>query len=275
MSIDATYYKRTVKLESRTDGCFVFNKNGALTQEGNAASTKISVTVLDSFLPNESLNLQVIIQSADEPYFRFMEQARYLHGPGLYAITLNKVQMERLEYPYPSKCSKDGDGTDNLIDMRYTQTNCEESCMLRRMIKQCKAVPDVITPYLTKDISMTETNLNETQTRECLHTVIKGELLLPPKKCNCPYACVDTLFNPLVQKLESSERTWNISIAYQSLTVTSVTEEPLITYSDVLSSFGGFMGLLLGACVLSIGEIILVVILMPVRALCNIGKRNS
>ena len=275
LSVSATYYNKTINLESRSDGCYVFNKGGNLTQKGNAASANIAATVSDSFHANETVYLQVIIQGADEPYFRFMEQSRYLHAPGSYVIVLNKVFMERLEYPYPSQCSKDGNGTDNLMDMRYTQINCEESCLLRIMFKECGALPDTMSQYLTKEMNMTQTNLTEAERRKRLHTVIKQGLILPPKECNCPYACMDTQFNPLVQKLGSLERRWEITLAYQSLTVTSVTEEPLTTYSDVLSSFGGFMGLLLGASVLSIGEIILVVILVPVRALYNIGKRNS
>ena len=272
LSATATYYSKNISMALKDDGCLVFNEHGNLTQQGNAASTHIFATVPDSFLPKEHGSLMVIVQSNDEPHFRFMEQGRYLHGPGLYGIILNKVFMQRLEPPYPNQCSKDGEGTDNLIDSRYTQNNCLQSCLLRRMFSECGAVPDTMRQHVGSKLNVTNTNLTESQTSECLYRTLQAAFLLPPRNCNCPYACYDVLYNPLTQKYDDRVRQWNFTIAYQSLTVTEVKEEPLNTETSVLSSFGGFIGLLLGASVLSIVEIILVVILVPVRAVYNIGK---
>ena len=254
------------------NGCFVFNLEGNLKQKGDGESTLLTYTTSDDDDGYETNWLLLFIANFDEPKTRLIEQAQHAQGPGVYNIFLEKEVFNRLPAPYPSKCSVNGIGSDNLMETKYNRRNCRESCAIRNMFNKCGTVVDAFQQYFANDTLMTSTIASEEDTRQCLSESLENMMFSPPLGCKCPYPCSDVIYKHSMQKHygEDDVKAWDFYLHYKQRRVTYITEKPLMSITEALANLGGIKSLLVGTSILSFVEVIIFIGMRVARSIKQI-----
>ena len=254
ISVNCSHYQETCNVTQLDNGCVVFNSDGSLQQKGDGGSTHIVVSMPE----NATDWLLIFVTNSYEPNKRINEVEQYMQKPGTYTIHLEKEVFERLPHPYPSNCSIDGAGSDNLLNMRYSRRNCYESCGVSSMVNKCGAVVDAFQDYFGNGTLMTPGNASANFTRQCLFESLLDVIYLPQIGCRCPYPCSDTSYKHTLQKMFMHEtKKWHFFLKYKQRRVTYITEKALISIAQALAYLGGIKSLLVGTSVLSIVEVII------------------
>ena len=248
------YYYKNCSVKVLNNGCILLNPAGQMTQQGTARPIEIRFSRPAGVLSP----IIILIQGHEEPYHRFIELDQYVKYPGEYEVNLEKVVISRLPDPYPQKCTSDGKDTDIILESgeTYTRSKCYHGCALRRMFKECGAVIDLWKKTANQILTSNATKLSDSVKRKCLKRNMQNARGLPPRLCNCPFACSGTFYNPTFIKERDSTNKWSLNIRYEQLRLQVIQERAQSTLSDMLSTLGGLLGLLAGMSFLSLIEII-------------------
>ncbi|XP_065645106.1 uncharacterized protein LOC124809911 [Hydra vulgaris] len=178
-----------------------------------------------------------------------------------YNINLEKTFIERLPFPFPSKCtdSKNND----MFSGKYTRRSCLETQNYIGMYIECGDTIDYIRQYIPNDILQKYKKLDTIlNIGNCIDLYSHKEV--NPLSKNCPFSCTEYQINMLVSSREYfkndnriTSETYSVGIQY--ITVDSyriIKEKQLYSIHQMACEIGGLIGLMVGCSLLSAIEII-------------------
>ena len=237
-------------------GYAVVNENETYVEKGRGKNFHVNVSVSE---PHKLKKVSLIFQSAEEVRnsieFSFVsnQQFNIELTPGVYEIIVEKEIIERLPAPYKSNCSSER----VLFSNVYTVSSCEEECVFNRVYNTCGDVPEVWKKYLKQPVKLYKGHEFPNKAAcigDILDKALNGELSL---RCYCPPACKTVSFKTDINFQEKGVGGWDLVIRYSSTRrVTSVKQVPDYTLEDALGAMGGFVGLCVGASLLSVIELL-------------------
>ena len=281
---------------SQSYHCFTFNSDGKVTQsmdermngvdlvlfKNSSSSVTLSadVDLISSRVLTRGLQLQV--HSPDERIGLSTKDAIYLVPGQEIEIRLKKIVYTRLPAPFISNCSSVS-SEKQVIGGAYTVKNCLQSCLFHRMYDICGDILPQMFPFMPrKDYPRTRNYTNESFMNCMWKDVYANSASF---NCHCPVPCKQTVYETQV-----SQRPWrqaaisnkmkkevarylkvpesqvdleffkqhiiHVSVFYDDFNTEYILEEEMYSMPSLLSDFGGFMGLLLGASTISLMEIV-------------------
>ena len=229
-----------------------------VTINGNATYVHHQGSFLNARLyPRRNSWWTIYVNSPNETYHESSGQEFYATR-GIHAVRIKSKSYSGLGPPY-SDCAAD-DNEQNIFHGVYTHEKCKKTCIVKKMLDKCERVAYHHAHYIpnhwksnkpiTMSVKESEACLKELGT----NTDIKEE-------CDhgCEIACNFTYYVPTFQwKEDSGNFTLDLDFALDTTVVEGVREEPLHTWQDLFSNFGGILGLMCGASVLSAIEILII-----------------
>ena len=191
----------------------------------------------------------------------------------------DKKHFSRLPSPYPSNCSH-GQYDDNLLPQPYTAQKCEDTCRLRSMISQCKAVPQQFLNHSPKiqKLLPEHNNISDSEVRRCLWKAYNPGVFDQNTfiHCDCRVSCKEmTIKHKATSRAheQSHHIGPTIIFTFDSNTFTEIEEFPLYPLTKFVTDIGGWLSLFSGMSLLSVVEII-VFIVLSLLALLHKLKRS-
>ena len=197
-------------------------------------------------------------------------------------VALKKKAYTRLKHPYPANCSSFS-SVKNVFGGNYTVKNCLISCTLHAMYRECGNVLPHFWRYMTPEEYPRWQNLSKSI--PCLQRVYNESSKL---ECDCPQPCYEQKYetkvtiSPLIHShftpnlMKELGKRFNktdnvtmklfkphiarLSVFYESFVTEKHIEQELYEVESLLSDFGGLMGLLVGASVISLVELAMLIV---------------
>ena len=204
-------------------------------------------------------------------------------SPGYYTeVALKKKVYVRLKHPYSTNCSSFS-SVKNVFGGNYTVKNCLISCILHAMYLECGNVLPHFWRYMTPKEYPRWESLQESI--PCLARVYFESSKI---ECDCPQPCYEEKYetkvtiSPLIhshftpnlmkelgERFNTTDnvtveffkpRIARLSVFYESFVTEKHIEQELYEVESLLSDFGGLMGLLVGASVISLVELVMLIV---------------
>ena len=201
-----------------------------------------------------------IFASPHDPEIKEIDMTKKvnLDSHKFYELKLVKTKVKRLPKPYPSNCSSYSE-TD-ILPGAYSRRTCVESYKMLHAYKVCGDTFDYMRPYIPRHIKdKYSRNSTVIETRKCIRQAVKKE----PLKGECPFPCheldlgITSSYNERRRKPKDSKWIYNIALQFQHVDYYKIMEEKaLYSTSQLMCEVGGFVGLVMGASLLSFVEII-------------------
>ena len=191
--------------------------------------------------------------------------------PGKYQIRIEKSHRKYLKKPYTSNCSPDDK---DVFSSEYTKDGCEQTCILRSMLKDCGTVVDAWKKYIpTEQWNKSESALqnyiaNKNVTVEQCLAAHLPNFKAGQKKKNaasqcvnvCPKACEEIRWEKSIDRQDRCKKSpigyWQFEFKFKSDFVSVHQEVPKYPMQSFLSEIGGIIGLLVGMSTMSLVEIL-------------------
>ena len=195
-----------------------------------------------------------------------------------YELKLVKTKVKRLPNPYPSNCSSDS--TMDILPGDYSRRTCVESYKMLHAYKECGDTFDYVRPYIPNKIKRKYSRNNTMiETRKCIRQAVQKE----PLKGECPFPCqeldlgITSSYHERQGKTNSKDLIYNIALQFQHVDYFKIMEEKaLYSTRQLMCEIGGFVGLVMGASLLSFVEIIVCGVLYVMRRVNNNnGEKES
>ena len=183
-----------------------------------------------------------------------------------YEIRMDKTIIKRLPFPYPSNCTNSNKG--DIFPGKYTRRSCLESHKFIEMYKECGDTLDYIRKYIPDDIKRRYyRNITVKEAESCIWQVGKSET---KTRKYCAFPCEELQLGTIVianerdaSKYRGNISTYRISLQYQAVDSYKVMEEkPIYLWDQLASEVGGLIGLMIGASLISLVEIIAYIFLV-------------
>lgn len=184
-----------------------------------------------------------------------------------YEIKIDKTLIKRLSSPFPSNCTSEKTG--DIFPGKYTRRACIESYNYIEMYKTCGDTIDYIRQYIPEHIKKKyQKNITINEALSCIHTFADIETK-GIKQCAFPCEDLDlgivSTFHERNVK-QKGPAIYRISIQYQRVDSYKVMEEKeLYSWDQMACEIGGFIGLVIGASIISVVEIFAYVFLLILR----------
>ena len=108
--------------------------------------------------------------------------------------------------------------------------------------------------------------------RECLSEFVYRS----SPGCTCKTPCQETVFRAIVTKtVKAPSRAVIITVFFEDLTITHVTELPAYDHTRFLADIGGLIGLLAGISMLSVFEVVACIMLYATDFILMLEERFS
>ena len=197
-------------------------------------------------------------------------------------VVVKKKVYTHLEYPYHTNCSSFS-SVKNIFGGNYTVKNCFDSCILHVMYRDCGNVLPIFRHFMPLEEYPSRQNVSKAY--PCFQRVYNESSKI---ECDCPRPCYEEKYEtkvtitPLLHShftpnlMKELSKTLNItetatmesfkphiarlSVFYETLATEKHIEQKLYELESLLSDFGGLMGLLIGASVISLVELILLLV---------------
>ena len=194
-------------------------------------------------------------------------------------LTMGLTKIHRKEHPYPSKCINGGRGKD-LLPGIYSRRTCAETQFYKKIYETCGDTTDYMRPYMRQAYQHenagsavtrkynNQTHTNYTAVSKCISNMI-SKMDNNQLRGSCPFPCneleiatfathaeMDEDFETIVS---SNDTKYYYQVELQLLNVDSykiMEEKELYTWDQMACEIGGFLGLVMGASMLSMIEII-------------------
>ncbi|PAV57231.1 hypothetical protein WR25_11472 [Diploscapter pachys] len=241
--------------DPRYGNCFTFNwntiRNKTMSRAGPSYGLRLMLFVNSSdYLPTtEATGVRLAIHSQDEsPYpdtFGYSAPTGTLSSFGISLRSVRRLDQPRgICYPPGQKPPPE-----YFIYQKfnYEPEGCYRSCYQRKVVQNCKCadprLPNPFRDYQFCDVTNPEMN-------ECL---VHNSFNMPLDKqknrfrvhCNCTSPC------------HQFQYTTTYSVYYETLSYEILTESEAYSWVNLISDFGGQLGLWLGASVMSVFEFFL------------------
>ncbi|XP_057311498.1 acid-sensing ion channel 4-B-like [Hydractinia symbiolongicarpus] len=201
-------------------------------------------------------------------------------------ITIRKTLQKRLPSPYPSNCIRGHKHTSSIFPGHYTRYSCISSCFLTTSYEKCGGIlSNVYESYVPDYIkNKSKSNTTDNEMERCLWKVVKaygGENAPPICECQVPCEEIDynekTQTTPLsINGIRSSLKSeflndltdeeilnsfYKINVFYQKFQYQIIAEKPAYSLTQAMGDFGGQVGLIFGASILTLIELFVIIFL--------------
>eukprot|EP00112_Aurelia_sp_Birch-Aquarium-sp1_P018740 Seg4519.3 transcript_id=Seg4519.3/GoldUCD/mRNA.D3Y31 product="Acid-sensing ion channel 4-A" protein_id=Seg4519.3/GoldUCD/D3Y31 len=277
--------------------CYSMNKNGSFRQKGNDRmyglemlmfknSSEFKAVDNDGMHPlrwtQQKRGLFLKVHAPSVNIGLSLDEVIPLASGYHTEIALKKKIYARLKHPYPTKCSSFS-SVKNIFRGNYTVKNCLISCILHAMYRECGNVLPHFWRYMPPEEYPRWQSLSKAI--PCLQGVYNESSKL---ECDCPQPCYEEKYetkvtiSPLIhshftpnlmkqlgKRLNIPENVTmesfkphiaRLSVFYESFVTEKHIEQELYDVESLLSDFGGLMGLLVGASVISLVELIWLIV---------------
>ena len=275
-SKDCNNLKFLKSVHRYNDACFTFNFDGNLADI--YGHFLIDFTFNHTFA-NEPANRETTIialphdQDIVELDFTLRNQ---LEPMKTLTMVFDNIQIKRLPAPFPSNCTDE-----KIMDIfpgGYSRRSCIETQNYIRMYSQCGDVVDYVRQFMTDELHEAHArNESIVDTCKCIRQFSKLESI----KAYCPFPCNETEMSVLTNfnrwtkeemkgatDLLETKNLSNYRLDFQYQRVDSyrlIEEMELYTLYQMACEIGGFVGLVIGASILSFIEIFTLVTLSIYR----------
>ena len=270
--------------------CYTFNPNGTRMVFSSGRDEAVSFVMffnISDFVPwfehdmGDSVDI-IVHNHKDYPFL-----TSSVLGPvgQITQIEIRRTEVNRKEQPYSSGCTN-REGDHAYFPGSYSVLQCQTSCFLSKVSKQCNRFDFFSNIFMPKDKRMPFTNGSK-QTR-CLAKVIKHLRDSNFESCNCKLPCHEVKYDktvsyskwpsetdiPIYKQLFSKALDLNasevaddfvrrnflrIDVYYGDMMYRMISEEESYSFGKLIGDIGGYMGLLVGASVFSLLELIVLI----------------
>lgn len=192
-----------------------------------------------------------------------------------YEITVGKTLLVRKAEPY-SKCQESAGSRDlDVFPGAYSRRTCIITYKQMAIFKECGDIFDHIRSFLPQEtIQMLQQNKTIKEVQECIRrnfVKIKG----PPKEI-CPFPCseMSLRISPHSYKRDDAkEGIYDLELQLESVdSYTLMEEQPIYSLEQLSAEIGGFLGLVVGASLLSFIEMFICGTLVLLKKIFNAKK---
>ena len=173
-----------------------------------------------------------------------------------YEIKIGKTYIRRKPQPYSDCTSKPTSEEMDVFPGAYDRLTCIETYKQLTTFKKCGAIFDNFKSYLSDDfIKAHEKNLTIGEAKMC---IVRNVYSTKTPEHVCPFACEELSLNVHSNMFASREGAdvYAFGIQLENVdTYTVLEEQPLYSAEQMSAEIGGFLGLVVGASMLSFIEI--------------------
>ena len=242
--------------------CVTFNKNGSLYT--TTSDKMVRIVILQNPKYPKRKWTQIYVNNPGEQYYKASTNVLQASRE-VYSIGMEKTEVERLGEPY-SNCKSDDDNNEkdkletNIFGGVYSSVKCVESCRLREIVESCGDVPFQYRHFIpNKWYSSSHNNKNISALEKC----IKDHKSKRYCKLSCPHSCQQNKIKlSIVKGSAIHSNALFLLFSFPTMTVEHIEEFRLYSWQELLSNFGGVLGLMTGFSLMSVFEIIIYLILL-------------
>ena len=262
--LNGKYFK---SVNRHNNSCIEFNYDGTFSD----IYRHVTIT-FDFHKPSFKSSETRIVLVASDPRIHEIDMTRLINIMPwqFYNIVLEKTFIKRLPAPYPSNCSEEK--TYDIFPGKYARRQCVESYSYSNIYQKCGATFDYHQQYLNKQFlnKYNVKNKSSEDLRNCIaRETIKKQKDYPT--CNFPcnemdlnsvtHTSDDSTLKPNKNRKNNTYR-YKIELSHRVVdTYTIIEETPRYTWDQLLSEIGGFLGLVIGASIMSVFEILACIII--------------
>ena len=191
--------------------------------------------------------------------------------PGkIYDIGIDKSIIKRLPAPYPSSCTKEKSG--DMFPGKYSRRSCIESHTYINQYKFCGDSTDYVRQYIPQKIKEIYHKKKEIkEVKKCIREYSRRETV---QVDNCPFPCESLELSVLAsfhggnrfKPSDSINNSYSVNVQLEHIdSVRSIEEKELYSSYQMLCEIGGFVGLVIGASLISCIEVITYIVLVTVK----------
>ncbi|GMT01982.1 hypothetical protein PENTCL1PPCAC_24156, partial [Pristionchus entomophagus] len=281
--------------------CFTFNYDKAENMTSERAGPQyglrfqVFVNVSDYLPTTEAAGVRLTVHSPDEQPFPdtlgFSAPTGFVSSFGI-----RLKHMTRLPAPY-GECTPDGKDAHFIYTSKnYSTEACQRSCLQRFLIHRCECGDPRYPPHHSPNCPV-----DDPEKRDCLNKAIKNAMREMDKTidCNCPQPCRQLVYSvsysasrwPTLSSMSGSadcpngltphlcleyfrEQGAMIEVFFEQLNYESLVETEAYGIPNLLSDFGGQLGLWMGVSVITISEVAILILDIVMSILCC-GKETG
>ncbi|XP_066927545.1 acid-sensing ion channel 4-like [Clytia hemisphaerica] len=182
----------------------------------------------------------------------------YWASEGFYHVNVVKKKVTRLGLPYTECIKGSGTYTQNKFTGVYTVTKCKKGCFWEAVFEKCGAIPPMYKKHMREPYRFNnKTFVDDVTGDACLREVELDDKVT--SKCNTQCTiqpCYEEDIKISLDFHRSPDLNFlEFAFTYQSFMVETIEEVPAYTWQDLFANFGGCVGLMTGASILSICEL--------------------
>ena len=238
------------------DNCYIINRKGQLSLTG--INDKLDFVFYLKSRNSTSYKLHFYMFSVKEfknRHAKILLSDDYKElKAGYTKLYISKTVTKRLPYPYNTNCSN---GKPNTLSSHYSFSSCRMGCLINKWLDKCGSIPDFYQQFVAEDKHL-NSNLSHSEMQKCLW---ERRRRFNPLNCTCPLPCSDETYKANVGSFEPTTykirylQMWRFHIHNADNKVMHITQVPDYTLDDFLGALGGFVGLAIGASMLSFVEL--------------------
>ncbi|KAF8367219.1 asic-1 [Pristionchus pacificus] len=275
--------------------CFTFNydKDENMTSERAGPQYglrfQVFVNVTDYLPTTEAAGVRLTVHSPDEQPFPdtlgFSAPTGFVSSFGI-----RLKHMTRLPSPY-GDCTRDGKDEHFIYpNKNYSTEACQRSCLQRFLIDRCACGDPRYPPHIKPNCPV-----DDPEKRDCLAKGIKNAIreMASTVDCVCPQPCRQLVYSvsysaarwPTLSSMTHStdcplglthhlcleyfrEQGAMIEVFFEQLNYESLVETEAYGIPNLLSDFGGQLGLWMGVSVITISEVAILILDIFMSILC-------
>ena len=255
-------------LSKHNHTCFTWNHKGNYYDDHGHIDIKLNVNLTCG---KNFSKLIAIVHDPKITELQLMFQT-FLETSRIYQFQIQKTEMNRLKYPFPSNCTDEK--PNYIFPGRYTRTSCVDSMNYIDMLKHCGDTFDYIKRYVPEDLlRMYSRNVTVTEAQYCMLNFSQRTINSTEA---CPVPCKEIEFSTLTSFhniLELNNSLYTVEILHSKFDSIKVIEErQLYTWDQIAGEVGGFLGLIIGVSFVSVVELLACFLLLVIEKVIELRK---
>ena len=247
------------KSKLRNDLVTFDNTTNCLTVSGHVQTFASDILSIQTVSKSTYMGIwnEIYVNPGSEAFFEASPMV-YWASKGYYHINIVKKIITHLGKPYTKCIEGQGSYTQNKFKGNYTVTKCQKGCFWEKVFEKCGAIPQMYKKHMREPHRFeNKTFVNDTYGQACLAKVENDPLIDTQCKeiCQLPPCYEEDLKLFLDYHPSAHINYLQLAFTFQSFLVEIVEEVPAYTWQDLFANFGGCVGLMTGASILSLFEL--------------------
>ena len=255
MTISPDYAKTTLQNHlvefDNTTNCFTIK---GLVQPTPSSLLSIQAVVNRSATSRTS---EIYINPASET-FQETSPTAYWANEGFYHVNIEKKIITHLGKPYTDCVEGKGSHSQNKFKGNYTVTKCEKGCFWEKVFEKCGNIPQMYKKHMREPHRFNnKTFVNNTFGKSCLASIEEDPSVTKHchALCKLPPCYEEDVKMTLNHNRAIAPNFLELAMTFQSFLIEIVEEVPAYTWQELFANFGGCVGLMTGASILSLFEL--------------------